>query len=56
MSPEIINLLIKSFGETCYMVAASTIISTLIGLPLGVSPFVPAMLAATIDNLQEVRT
>ena len=36
MSPEIINLLIKSFGETCYMVAASTIISTLIGLPLGV--------------------
>ena len=36
MPPEIINLLIKSFGETCYMVAASTIISTLIGLPLGV--------------------
>ncbi|NLH45261.1 MAG: ABC transporter permease [Acholeplasmataceae bacterium] len=36
MSPEIINLLIKSFVETCYMVAASTIISTLIGLPLGV--------------------
>ena len=36
MSPEIINLLFKSFGETCYMVAASTIISTLIGLPLGV--------------------
>ena len=36
MSPEIINLLIKSFGETCYMVAASTIISSLIGLPLGV--------------------
>ena len=36
MSPEIINLLIKSFGETCYMVAASTVISTLIGLPLGV--------------------
>lgn len=35
MSPEIINLLIKSFVETCYMVAA-TIISTLIGLPLGV--------------------
>lgn len=28
----------------------------LIGLPLGVAPFVPAMLAATIDNLQEVRT
>ena len=36
MSPEVINLLIKSFIETCYMVAASTIISTLIGLPLGV--------------------
>lgn len=36
MSPEIINLLIKSFWETCYMVAASTIIATIIGLPLGV--------------------
>lgn len=36
MSPEIMNLLLKSFAETCYMVAASTIISTLIGLPLGV--------------------
>ncbi|HIU63896.1 MAG TPA: ABC transporter permease [Candidatus Avacidaminococcus intestinavium] len=36
MSPEIINLLIKSFFETCYMVAVSTLISTLIGLPLGV--------------------
>lgn len=36
MSPEIIDLLIKSFWETCYMVAVSTIISTLIGLPLGV--------------------
>ncbi len=28
----------------------------LIGLPLGVTPFTPAMLAATIDSLQEVRT
>ena len=36
MSPEILNLLLKSFMETCYMVAASTIISTIIGLPLGV--------------------
>lgn len=36
MSPEILNLLFKSFMETCYMVAASTIISTIIGLPLGV--------------------
>ena len=28
----------------------------LIGLPLGVAPFTPAMLAATIESLQEVRT
>ena len=28
----------------------------LIGLPLGVTPFTPVMLAATIDSLQEVRT
>jgi D-methionine transport system permease protein len=31
-----INLLLKSFGETCYMVAASTLLAVLVGLPLGV--------------------
>ena len=36
MSPDMINLLIKSFFETCYMVAASTIMATVIGIPLGV--------------------
>ncbi|MDD3396596.1 MAG: ABC transporter permease [Acidaminococcaceae bacterium] len=36
MSPEMINLLLKSFGETCYMVAASTLLAVLVGLPLGV--------------------
>ncbi len=36
MSPELINLLIKSFWETCYMVFASTFLSALIGIPLGV--------------------
>ena len=36
MSPDMINLLIKSFWETCYMVFASTLLSTLIGIPLGV--------------------
>ena len=36
MSPDMINLLIKSFWETCYMVFASTLLSTLIGVPLGV--------------------
>lgn len=36
MNPDILNLLLKSFGETCYMVIASTILSTLIGVPLGV--------------------
>ena len=36
MSPDMINLLVKSFWETCYMVFASTVLSTLIGIPLGV--------------------
>ena len=36
MSPEMLNLLMKSFWETCYMVFVSTAISTLIGIPLGV--------------------
>jgi D-methionine transport system permease protein len=36
MSPEMVTLLIKSFWETCYMVLASTVLATLIGIPLGV--------------------
>ena len=36
MSPDMIDLLIKSFWETCYMVFASTALSALIGIPLGV--------------------
>ena len=36
MSSEMIDLLLKSFWETCYMVGASTLLATLIGLPLGV--------------------
>ena len=36
MSPEMLDLLLKSFWETCYMVLASTILATLIGVPLGV--------------------
>lgn len=36
MSPDMIDLLIKSFFETCYMVVASTIMATVIGIPLGV--------------------
>ena len=36
MSPEMLSLLLDSFWETCYMVGASTFLSTLIGLPLGV--------------------
>lgn len=36
MNPEMINLLIQSFWETCYMVGASTFLSTVIGVPLGV--------------------
>ena len=36
MSPDMIDLLIKSFWETCYMVFASTALSTLIGIQLGV--------------------
>ncbi len=36
MSPDMIPLLTKSLGETVYMVAVSMIISTIIGVPLGV--------------------
>lgn len=36
MSPDITALIWKSCGETCYMVIASTILATLIGLPIGV--------------------
>jgi D-methionine transport system permease protein len=36
MSADLIALLIKSFWETCYMVAISTALSVVIGLPLGV--------------------
>ncbi len=36
MSPDMIDLLIKSFLETCYMVLVSVGIATLIGIPLGV--------------------
>jgi len=36
LSPEMTSLLIKSFWETCYMVIASTVIATVIGIPLGV--------------------
>ena len=36
MNPDMLALLTKSFWETCYMVFASTALSTLIGIPLGV--------------------
>ena len=36
MSPEMLSLLLKSFWETCYMVAASTLLATLVGMPLGI--------------------
>ena len=36
MSNEMIELLIKSFWETSYMVVASTLLASLIGIPLGV--------------------
>lgn len=36
MSNEMIELLIKSFWETGYMVVASTLLSSLIGIPLGI--------------------
>jgi D-methionine transport system permease protein len=35
MSPELINLLIGATGQTLYMVTAAALISTLLGLPLG---------------------
>ncbi len=37
MSQEILKLLIESLGQTVYMVAISTLIATLIGIPLGVT-------------------
>lgn len=61
MSPEMLNLLMKSFWETCYMVFASTALSTLIGLPLGIilcvtrkdhilpSPTLNAVLGAVVN-------
>lgn len=36
MSQEMIMLLVKSLGETTYMVAVSSILSALFGIPLGV--------------------
>ncbi len=36
MSNEMIELLIKSFWETGYMVVASTLLASLIGIPLGI--------------------
>ena len=36
MSPEMINLIAASTGETLYMVAVSALIATIFGLPLGV--------------------
>lgn len=36
MSNEMIDLLIKSFWETGYMVVASTVLASLIGIPLGI--------------------
>ena len=36
MSNEMIELLITSFWETSYMVVASTLLASLIGIPLGI--------------------
>jgi D-methionine transport system permease protein len=36
MSPEMINLIANSTGETLYMVAVAALIATVFGLPLGV--------------------
>ena len=36
MSANMIDLLLKSLGETCYMVLVAIVLATLIGLPLGV--------------------
>ena len=36
MSPDMIDLLLKSLGESCYMVVVAILLATLIGVPLGV--------------------
>ena len=35
MSANLMELLVKSLGETCYMVLIAIVLATLIGLPLG---------------------
>ncbi len=45
MSANLIELLVKSLGETCYMVLIAIVLATLIGLPLGVIPFIILMVA-----------
>ena len=39
MSPEMMQLLLKSLGETVYMVSVSMLIATVLGIPLGVLLF-----------------
>lgn len=36
MSLDMLELLLKSLGETCYMVATAILLATLVGVPLGV--------------------
>ena len=36
MSANMINMLVKSLGETCYMVMIAAVLATLIDLPLGI--------------------
>ena len=61
MSANMIDLLVKSLGETCYMVLIAIVLATLIGLPLGViltvtrkdhimpNSFVNSMLGAIVN-------
>jgi len=42
LSPALVNLLLESLKQTIMMVAASAILSTLIGLPLGIALVVTA--------------
>ncbi len=45
MPPALVGLLLESLRQTAIMVAASAILSTLIGLPLGIARLAPTRLS-----------
>ncbi len=54
LSPALVNLLLESLKQTIMMVAASAILSTLIGLPLGIALVVTAPVNFSNDHFSTV--